>query len=187
MDETTEIGVGSRLRSRRLELGATITEISEKTRIRRVYLEQIEADQFDKLPGTAYLYGFIRSYAKALQMPAEPLLEILQQHPELVKTESSEKSAVTHWIAHEEKNASLRRWFYFCLGFGFVLLVAGGVYWTLNLSQQGASNGTTPEMSSAHSAAPVEGPVAAPSESVPGAPSRETHPAAAPEPSSPKQ
>jgi cytoskeleton protein RodZ len=75
MSESEKPSVGARLRERRREFGMTLAEAAEKTRIRRAYLEALEADRFDALPGEAYLKGFLRSYAGLLKLDPEALLE----------------------------------------------------------------------------------------------------------------
>jgi len=65
---------GTQLRARRLQLGRTLQEIAEKTRITRGYLEALEEGRFDAVPGEVYLSGFLRTYAEELGLEPEPLL-----------------------------------------------------------------------------------------------------------------
>jgi len=56
---------------RHIDLG----EVAEATRISRRYLEAIEEDQYDRLPGEAFVRGFIRSYVKYIGLdPAATML-----------------------------------------------------------------------------------------------------------------
>ena len=55
--------IGAELRDARLKLGQELADVSAVLRIRRVFLEAIEEDQFDQLPGAPYAVGFIRAYA----------------------------------------------------------------------------------------------------------------------------
>ena len=58
--------LGAFLQRHREEQGLTIDEIAERTRIRRGYLEAIEAGEWDLLPPGVFTRGLLNSYAKAL-------------------------------------------------------------------------------------------------------------------------
>lgn len=68
------VGIGERLRSAREARGLSLDEIEAATRIRRRFLEALEAEAFDQLPGGAYARGFLRTYASYLGLPAEDLV-----------------------------------------------------------------------------------------------------------------
>jgi hypothetical protein len=61
-------GVGEMLREAREDLGLSYQDVEQGIKIRAVYLQAIEDEQFDRLPGTAYAKGFLRSYAKYLHL-----------------------------------------------------------------------------------------------------------------------
>lgn len=69
------IGIGERLRSARQALGLSLEEIESLTHIRRSYLEALEREAFEALPGPAYARGFLRAYASCLGLPPQDLLE----------------------------------------------------------------------------------------------------------------
>jgi len=58
--------LGEALRAIRQEKGLTLPEVAERTRVRRSYLEAIEAMQLDALPSRPFTIGYIRAYATAL-------------------------------------------------------------------------------------------------------------------------
>jgi cytoskeleton protein RodZ len=58
--------LGQRLREERLRQGKEIRPISEDLRIGSRYLEAIEAEQWDQLPGGFFNRSFVRQYAQAL-------------------------------------------------------------------------------------------------------------------------
>jgi cytoskeleton protein RodZ len=58
--------LGSSLREARRRRGLEIDAVQRATRIRRRYLEAIEEDRFEQLPGGAYTRGFLREYAEFL-------------------------------------------------------------------------------------------------------------------------
>lgn len=77
MEEITRTEIGLVLRSRRQELGLSLEKIAEATKIRKSYLDALEEERFEDLPGRVYVVGFIQNYARFLGLPAEPLLEAL--------------------------------------------------------------------------------------------------------------
>ncbi len=65
--------VGALLRDRRLRAGIGVREASQRLHIRQVYLEAIEAGQFEALPAPVCALGFVRSYAQLLQLDADEI------------------------------------------------------------------------------------------------------------------
>ena len=66
--------VGQYLRERRCAMGMSVQELARTTRVPAASLERIEADQFDELPGEVFVRGFLKSYARAVQLPANEVL-----------------------------------------------------------------------------------------------------------------
>lgn len=58
--------LGASLRDARRKRGLELDAVQRATRIRRRYLEAIEDERFDLLPGVAYARGFLREYAEFL-------------------------------------------------------------------------------------------------------------------------
>jgi cytoskeletal protein RodZ len=87
--ETQAATLGEVLRARRQELGLSLVELAETTRISRSYLRALEEDRLDAFPAEAYRIGFLRTYAGVLglrlrdlpaqspALPAEPKLSPL--------------------------------------------------------------------------------------------------------------
>jgi cytoskeletal protein RodZ len=66
--------VGQLLRRHRVEKRMSVEEISRATRVPQPSVERIEADRFDELPGEVFTRGFLKSYARALGVPADDVL-----------------------------------------------------------------------------------------------------------------
>lgn len=66
--------VGEHLRKLREEKRMSLAEVSRATRVPVASVERIEADRFDELPGEVFVRGFLRAYAKALDVPADEVL-----------------------------------------------------------------------------------------------------------------
>lgn len=71
--------VGDILKAARNKKGMTIGEVSDSTKIRKKYLEYIEESEWDKLPGRAYVTGFVKRYADAVDLDAEKVSIIFRR------------------------------------------------------------------------------------------------------------
>lgn len=70
---------GRRLREARETRGLSVADVANSIKFSPRQIETIERDDFDKLPGATFVRGFIRSYAKLLQLDNQPLLTMLDQ------------------------------------------------------------------------------------------------------------
>ncbi|KAF0181040.1 MAG: hypothetical protein FD164_1591 [Nitrospirae bacterium] len=80
--------MASFLKEKRIASGKQLTEIAAVTRVRANYLKAIEEEQYDELPIPVYTRGYIREYARALDV--DPAAD-LQQYE--------------HFLAGSEKGA----------------------------------------------------------------------------------
>jgi cytoskeleton protein RodZ len=71
---------GEILKKRREDLGLSVQEIAEALKIRKDYLAAIEEDAFEKLPVPVYTLGYIRAYAKYLEVDSDPIVEFYNKH-----------------------------------------------------------------------------------------------------------
>jgi cytoskeleton protein RodZ len=69
--------VGQQLREGRERLGMSVEDVVAKIKLAPRQIVALESDDFQALPETAFLRGFVRSYAKLLQLDAQPLLDAL--------------------------------------------------------------------------------------------------------------
>jgi cytoskeletal protein RodZ len=67
--------VGEILSTERRRQGKQLADVVEGTKIRGRLLDSLEQGRYDDLPSPAYVKGYIQSYARYLEIPAEPLLE----------------------------------------------------------------------------------------------------------------
>jgi len=96
MDNSSQPTVGALLRNRRQELGLSVAEVAAKTHIRRAYLEALEADHFEVLPGDAYQSGFLRNYAGTLGLePGSVLRQWREQSARMSDDRITEPPAVS--------------------------------------------------------------------------------------------
>lgn len=67
-------GLGSELREARVQRGLTLEQVAYETRIRTRYLEALEDERWDDLPGEAYAKGFLRTYADFVGLDGPQML-----------------------------------------------------------------------------------------------------------------
>lgn len=72
--------LGNILREAREMKGLTLADAQEETRINTRFLEALENGEFDKLPTPVHARGFLRNYARFLELEPEPLLERYESH-----------------------------------------------------------------------------------------------------------
>jgi cytoskeleton protein RodZ len=75
----TEPRPGQLLRAGRLERGLSIEDIARRLRLSVRQVTALEDDDYTKVASGTFLRGFVRNYAKLLQMDAAPLLQLLEQ------------------------------------------------------------------------------------------------------------
>jgi len=66
--------VGEHLKQLRESKRMSLAEVARVTRMPMSSVERIEANRFDELPGEVFVRGFLRAYARALDVPADDVL-----------------------------------------------------------------------------------------------------------------
>jgi transcriptional regulator with XRE-family HTH domain len=67
--------IGEKLKNARELKKLSIKDISKETNISGRYLEAIEDEEFDKIPGETYLLGFLRVYSEYLKLDADEIVQ----------------------------------------------------------------------------------------------------------------
>lgn len=70
-----QIGIGATLREARNRRKVGLPEVEAATRIRIRYLQAIESEEWDVLPGDVYVRSFVRTYASYLGLDGERLAD----------------------------------------------------------------------------------------------------------------
>lgn len=68
-------GPGQLLQSTRTELGFSTREISDELRLSPSQIRALEEEDYESLPGSTYVRGYLRSYARLLNLVEEEVLE----------------------------------------------------------------------------------------------------------------
>ena len=90
--------LGDVLKNARENKGLTLDEIALETKIQKRYLEDLEKEDFEDMPGKVYERGFLRTYAEALDLDVK---EILELHDEIRGEKKVEE--IDQEEHHEEK------------------------------------------------------------------------------------
>lgn len=76
-----KISVGAMLRAARERAGLSLTDVAGHLKFAPRQIEALEADDFIHLPEMPFVRGFVRNYAKLLQIDSAPLLVALPGAP----------------------------------------------------------------------------------------------------------
>ncbi|RRV24413.1 helix-turn-helix domain-containing protein [Pseudomonas sp. o96-267] len=126
---------GETLRQAREIKGWSVAEVAAQLNLTPQRLAQIEAGAFDKLPGTTFARGYIRAYAKLLEMDQNRLVMEFDQFTGTDATGSS-----VHALGRIEEpvrySQSILRLVSFLL---LLALIGGGFVWWQDQGRPGAS------------------------------------------------
>lgn len=70
---------GAQLRRAREARGESVSEVAFALKLSPRQVDALERDEFDALPGMAFVRGFMRNYARYIGLDAAPLLEAVQR------------------------------------------------------------------------------------------------------------
>ncbi|GGY05396.1 RodZ domain-containing protein [Paludibacterium paludis] len=104
--QTSAVSVGSALRAAREAAGLSLGEVAERLKLSMRQLDAIENDNFDALPGATFVRGFVRNYARFLEIDPAPLMTALDGHFPSAATEVANLSREER---HHESDAEVVR------------------------------------------------------------------------------
>lgn len=80
---------GERLRSGREALGLSQAEISARMHLSVAYIRALEEDNYKRLPDAAFVRGYIKNYAKLVNLPADELISLYRQLYQEIQAEEA--------------------------------------------------------------------------------------------------
>jgi len=110
--------IGEELRRRREARGLSLREVEEATKIRMKYLIALEAEDFEALPGKVYVIGFLRTYARFLDMDDTELVQA-------VKARSRFSEEIEDEPVHKKKQTSPKANSYLIFAIVIALIIGG--------------------------------------------------------------
>lgn len=119
---------GTTLRNTREEWGLTVEEVADNLNLGVEAIEAIESDDYSSLPGTTFVKGYIRSYAKLLQLDVEGLMGNIDLQPERITEIPSTRAALrmkgkTRNREKVKKKSGVLKWLLTFILIGFVVIV----------------------------------------------------------------
>jgi cytoskeletal protein RodZ len=149
--------IGESLREARTRRGFTPADVHKAIRIRERYLNALEEERWDMLPGEAYTKGFLRTYAEHLGLNSQ--LYIDEYHARIARPDEDPPPFVPHPAAEER---SLKRGILVALA--AVLAVGAGVAglaaWQLGGTSSPPSQSAPPPSGAGSGAAAASTPAA---------------------------
>jgi len=146
-DEKSKESIGSILRQQRESQKLNLEEIAEELKIRSQYLEALENDQFELLPGKLYQRSFLKTYAQFLDLDPVHILKMfdqyeksqraLQKEPEEALPEGKkplEESIKDQSTLHKQPQSSKSRAGYW---FGILAGLVLGIFCLIYLAKPG--------------------------------------------------
>lgn len=120
--------VGMKLRRAREAAGMSLRAVAEATRIPVRHVEALESDDFAALPARAYVVGFTRSYARAVDADEAAMVEAVRE--QLAASEPTPpRRAAQSFEPGDPARVPSARFAWISALFALVMIVAGFTFW----------------------------------------------------------
>ena len=93
--------LGDRLRSARERSGLDLSELAQRTHVRRAYLEALEGGRYADLPEDVYTRNFVRLHAQTVGLDPAPLLELYARE----RLDAIGRSTLERRLDHDRREA----------------------------------------------------------------------------------
>ncbi|WHX51154.1 helix-turn-helix domain-containing protein [Paenibacillus woosongensis] len=119
--------LGQQLKEARLARGLSLDDVQDMTKIRKRYLEAIEAGDYKVLPGSFYVRAFIKTYAETVGVNAD---ELLNEHHQDVPAPQVEQTMEPVLQKRRSRQTSERnsKWMSTALMWSFAILILIVIY-----------------------------------------------------------
>lgn len=122
--------LGRHLKEARLQKGMSLDDVQEVTKIRKKYLEAIEAGDYKVLPGSFYVRAFIKTYAEAVGVNPDELMEEHGNVP-AAPVETTTMETVIQKRSRRPETERNAKWLPTVLMWTFPILIIVVIYFTL--------------------------------------------------------
>jgi len=152
------VDIGATLADAREHLGLSIEDAALQLRLSPRQLRALEANDHSGLPGATFVRGFIRNYARLLQLAPEPLLRAYGMH--MHAPEHGQRSISLHSEGIPILGRDKKFWLPYVVASVLVAVMLGGWVIYMDYFEHRASVhvALTPEPSPAKTAGPVTTP-----------------------------
>jgi cytoskeleton protein RodZ len=125
------------LRKTREALGISLEDLFKRTRVREIYLQAIENEEFDLLPVSVYAKNFIKIYARALGIDSEPIIKKYEVYLDSRKESPASEPENEPEKKHIFTNITMRR-AYLSVAFVFVAVIV--IFWLISKQYETSSD-----------------------------------------------
>lgn len=91
--------LGDKLEEARKDKSLSLSEVAEKINIQKQYLEYLEKGKYSKLPASVYTLGYLRSYAKFLDLDIDKIIKIYKREQGLERIINSPKKEKNDFLS----------------------------------------------------------------------------------------
>ena len=139
-------GVSEILVAARKHLGYSQKEVADKLYLTTTFIRYIDAGEFDKIPKQAFVKGYLRSYARTVNLSDDEIVALYE-----AELESHEPAPEIKGVTEEDVSTSsitgpvLQTGL---IGFGVLLLIVALVWWLVSEPESPAPRVTQPTVQS---------------------------------------
>jgi cytoskeleton protein RodZ len=148
------MSLGSDLREAREAAGLSVTEVADRTRIRRTLIECIERDDFAPCGGDVYARGHIRALASVVGLDPAPLLAEFERAHGAQEVTATEVLQTEARVARAPRERTGANWTAVMVAALLVIAVIGG-FELLHRNGGNPTAGSTPPSSPHSSSSPA--------------------------------
>ncbi|MDF1758220.1 MAG: helix-turn-helix domain-containing protein [Legionellaceae bacterium] len=127
LDDTINGQPGATLAAQREHMQYSMEYVADKLHLRVQIIELLENDDYDNMPEPVFIRGYLRAYAKLLNIPSDPLLNAFNK-----SYSGEQKIEKALWQSRRESNKAehVVRWL--TTAFAVVVLIAVAMWWQAN-------------------------------------------------------
>ena len=128
----TQVKPGAQLALVRAQKGYSLEYVAGKLHLRVRIIELLETDDYQNMPEPVFVKGYLRAYAKLLDVPYQPLLDNFNQ----LYTPVRKTDKALLWQSRRETNKAEHAVRWFTGVFALVGVGAVGIWWQANKDTQ---------------------------------------------------
>lgn len=132
---------GAQLAAVRTAKGYTVEDIASRLNLRVRVIELLEADDYSNMPNSVFVKGYLRGYAKLVELNADALLETYNRN--FLVEQQTEKPPL--WQSRRDTGRGERFIRWTTTLFGLVVLVSVAIWWQKSQENQHLFAKTTAE------------------------------------------
>jgi len=129
VEQESELSVGTVLKQAREKMGLSLDELSEQIRVPLNVLEAIEIDKVPKNLPETFIRGYIRSYARKVEVDEAVVLPEVETVAAINKTTSQSESGMQSFSRRTRRKALEKRLIYFSWLMVIAVIIAFVIWW----------------------------------------------------------